>query len=311
MQSQAITKATARLAVAMNTSHTHNLQPGSNNDHIDFLETPKNNNGSFFNSFDSKASTLSGYNRPTVLSIGMISGTKSKGSKVFSAKRVGLPFISPLADQEVTSFPPSNTNVVIDEELEYDCVEDKLEKAARLKTARSLGMRRECLILKDYSIKGEQFIVKELVKAALASNISSKALDPTTAGNVRQYAIDINANFDEAAHQYAIELCDTSRDNIPTILDQTEKICRLCSSPSLRCLIVLKILRKALVSTQHPPDLSKLASEALSWVTDGDVKSEIEEAMRLLSIDSLVRKYCGNGKFLVATFVVITITADL
>ena len=280
----------------MNSSYAQNMQPGSNTDHIDIPETPRHNNSSFFNSFDSKASTRSGYSRPTVLNVGMISGMKSKGSKVFSAKRVGRP----LAESQAPSFPTAITTVAIDEELEYDCVEDKLKQAIRLKRARSLGMRRECLTLSHYSSKGEQFIVKELVKASLASNTTSQVGDLAgIAGSIRQYAIDANANFDEAAHQYAIELCDTSRDDIPIILYQSEKLCRLCSSPPLRCLIVLKMLRKALVSIQHPPDLSGLASEALSWVTDGNVKSELEEAMRLLAIDSLVRKYCGNGKSLV------------
>ena len=109
------------------------------------------------------------------------------------------------------------------------------------------------------------------------------------------YAKEGNADFDDALHQYAIELCDSSRDNIPNILKQAEKLARYCSSPAIRCLIVLKMLRKALVSIQRPPDLTGLAYDALSWVTDENVKSELEEALRLLSIDSLVRKYCGNG----------------
>lgn len=259
---------------------------------VDSPETPKHG-GSFFTSFDSKASSSrSFYNRPSVLNIGMISGMKTKGSKVFSAKRV---------EHHTAASPDANlfarTSVPIDEDLEYDCVEDKLNEALRLKEARSLGMDRECLMLKNYSNVGEQYIVKELVKVALNLVIASAhETYKKTVDKIRQFATYIKANFDEAVHSYAIELCDSSRDNIPDILHQAETLCRWCSSPQVRCLIVLKMLRKALVSIQRPPDLSDLASNALCWVTDGSVKSELEEALRLLTVDSLVRKYCGNGK---------------
>jgi hypothetical protein len=134
------------------------------------------------------------------------------------------------------------------------------------------------------------------VKVALLHIAShSESESEEIVNQTRLYAGKINANFDEAVHEHAIELCESSRDNIPSILHQTEVLCTWCSSLQIRCLIVLKMLRKALVSIQRPPDLSGIASGALRWVTDGNVKSELEEALRLLTIDTLVRKYCGNG----------------
>ena len=276
----------------MNNSFAHNTQLETN-DEDEVPETPRHNGSSF--SFDSKVSR-STVNRPTVLNIGMISGMKSKSGKVFSAKRVGRPSAPVSTD---ILFPSSSTsNIPVDDELEYDCVENKLNEAMRLKAARYLGIQRECLTLKNYSNEGEQYIVKQLIKVTLNLVVATEE-DVTKEGvsvdKIRVYAREVNANFDDAVHQYAIELCDSSRDNIPNILKQAEKICRWCSSPPIRCLIVLKMLRKALVSIQRPPDLSGLAYDALHWVTDENVKSELDEGVRLLSIDSLVRKYCGNG----------------
>lgn len=293
---QAVSKATARLTVAMNNSFAHKLRIDTDCDEFNVPETPKHN-GSFFTSFDSKASSGSLYNRPTVLNVGLISGMKTKGGRVYSAKRIERPPVSSPFTSDIPIFPTSSTaDISIDDDLEYDCVEDKLNEAMRLKEARNLGMNRECLALKDFSIKGELFIVKELLKLTLELVISSGETDSNeTVDKVRLYAKDVNADFDEAVRQYSVELCDSNRDNIPSILHKTEKLSRWVSSPAVRCLIVLKMLRKALVSIQRPPDLSALAAEALNWVADGNVKSELEEALRLLSIDSLVRKYCGNG----------------
>lgn len=285
-----MSKATASLTVAMNTTFAHRKEIEVEGDVV--VPDALKHNGSLFSSFNSNGSSAgSCYSRPTVLNIGMISGMKAKGSKVFSAKRVELPSA---ASSDASLFPTSD--VSIDEELEYDCVEYKLNDALNLKEARSLGMERKCLTLKNFSSKGSRYIAKELVKVALKlADVPADNTGKNTVDNIRQFATHIKADFDEAVHNYAIELCDSSRDNIPRILHQAETLSRWCSSPQTRSLIVLKMLRKALVSIQSPPDLTDLAAEVLCCVTDGDVKSELEEALRLLTVDSLVRKYCGNG----------------
>lgn len=282
----------------MNKSFAHKLHLETNKYDSDEANTPRHNE-SFFSSFDSKASARSAYKRPTVLNVGMLSGMKAAGQRVFSAKRMGRSFeLSPVSHDDSLFSSSSSVDfpIGVDEELDHDCVENKLIEATRLKAARRLGMERECLTLSNYSSKGEQYIVKELVKASLKKVLASGDNFEQTANKIREFALEVGADFDDAVHQYAVELCDSSRDHISSILKQTGMLTRWCSSPAVRCLIVLKMLRKALVSIQRPPDLSGLASEALTWATDGNVKSELEEALRLLSIDSLVRKYCGNGK---------------
>lgn len=275
------------------------------------LTTPRNKSSafSFCTSFDSKASTRSvRSSRPTVLNVGMISGTKKKDGRMTSAQRAGrgsgnnntsldFSFLSPSSPSDS---PISTEDSFFEEEhdtTEHDCVEHKLNEAVRLKSARDLGMERESLTLANYSSMGEKYIVKELVKSTLLnrSAAESQGLASGIVDKIRCYAADVDADFDHAVHQYANELCDSSRDNILHVMEQTKALSRWCSSPSAKCLIVLKMLRRALVSVQLPPDLTPLAEEAIGMAPNDNLKSELEEAARLLAIDSLVRKYCGNG----------------
>ena len=307
---QAVSRATARLTVAMNNCYTYPMQmmepandlDGENSD----LSTPRNNNASSVGtSFDINASmrsVRSMSSRPTVLNIGMISGMKRKDGRMMSAQRVTRGSSSNNTSLDFSFFNNPSPNSVAeasfvdeddDKSVEYDCVEYKLNEAICLKTARSLGMDREVLTLSNYSSKGEQYIVKELVKSALKR--SSLEDNADTVNEIRAFAVDVDASFDEAVQQYANELCDDNRSNIPHALQWTQTLSQWSSSPSVRCTIVLKMLRIALVSVQRPPDLTGLAKETIEMAVDENVKSELEEAFRLLGIDSLVRRYCGNG----------------
>ena len=183
-----------------------------------------------------------------------------------------------------------------DESVEYECVEYKLSHAIRLKAARGLGIANEVVSLANYLSKGEQYIVKELVKVASDRSLGEFwDLEESLVGEIRSFALDVGADFDEAVHQYANELYDNNRDNIPLALHRTQKLSHWCTSPTVRCTVVLKMLRIALVSTQRPPDLSSLARDAVAKAVDENIKSELQEASRLLAIDDLVRVYCGNG----------------
>lgn len=49
------------------------------------------------------------------------------------------------------------------------------------------------------------------------------------------------------------------------------------------------------ISSQNPlKSLFLLSKEALKWSSDETMKSELEEACRVLKLDNLVQKYCGN-----------------
>jgi hypothetical protein len=189
-----------------------------------------------------------------------------------------------------------------DESLDYDCVEYKLNEAIRLKKARDLGLSQTVLRLTTYSIKGEQYIIKELIKSALLHHYSEDSCDGTTLAasfivvdQMRSFAVTLDANFDEAVRQYATELCDNNRDDIPRALRQTRILFHWCNSPAIKCDIVLRMLRVAIVSVQRPPNITLLAKDAIAMAVNENDKCELQEALKLLEIDSLVRNYCGNG----------------
>ena len=295
----------------MNSCFAHPRQSElDDDDDVTEPSTPRNSVETFCTSFDSKASKryVPRQFRPTVLKIGLISGTKKRDGRMMSAQRISrgesgshdsstldfsfLQCKSPDSMAEASYVEEDDD----DESVEYDCVEYKLHDAIRLKTARGLGIAREVLTLANYSIKGEQYVVKELVKSALG-RYSDESRDSAASivDCIRSFAADVDADFDEAVKQYANELCDDNRDNIPSALHRARTLFQWCTSPSVRCGIVLKMLRVALVSVQRPPDITLLAKDAIATAVDENDKSELQEASRLLAIDSLVRNYCGNG----------------
>jgi len=240
-------------------------------------------------SLDATDKTISAsiHQRPSVLKVGIIRGRKSRQGRTFSAQRGGTTWAS-------TKIPPS-CDLDDVENIEHDCVEQKLNEAIRLKRARNLGITRDCLTLQNYKSKGDHYVVKELLKSALIRS----SLDPSTSivlvDGLKQFSKDVDVDFDTAMHQFSIELGDSKKDDTPHYLLDAQRLAQWCSSPSVMCLIVLSMLQKALVSIQRPPDLSRIADSAIEAATDDYIRSELKEAARLLSIDYLVRKYCGNG----------------
>ena len=234
--------------------------------------------------------TLSSANhhRPSVLKVGIIRGRKIRQGRTFSAQR------GKSSSATSTAQTPS-CDIYDHENIEHDCVEQKLIEATRLKRARDLGMRKDCLTLSNYKSKGDQFVVKELVKASLIRTSLDKSTSASVVDGVKKFADDVHVDFDHAMHQFSIELGNSKKDDIPHYWHDTQRLAQWCDSPSVMCLIVLSMLQKALVSIQRPPDLSQIAQKAIEAATDDCTKSELKEAARLLSIDYLVRKYCGNG----------------
>eukprot|EP00985_Skeletonema_marinoi_P020459 scaffold12176_cov144-Skeletonema_marinoi.AAC.20 len=263
---KAVSNATTKLSVAMNSMSALPAQvvvAGDKNMHV-----------------TDESISASIHHRPSVLKVGIIRGRKIKQGRTFSAQRGGAQ-------------PPSCLDDL--ENIEYDCVEQKLNEATRLKRARELGMSKDCLTLSSYESKGDHYVVKELVK----SDLIRTSLDPSTSAmvvdGVKQFSKDVHVDFDHAMLQFSIELGNSRKDDIPHYLHDAKRLAQWCDSPSVMCLIVLSMLQKALVSIQRPPDLSQIAHSAIEAATDDCTKSELKEAARLLSIDYLVRKYCGNG----------------
>jgi len=323
---KSVSKAIARLTVeTMNKNYDYPMQYMEASAAEDGSAADGNsNNNDTLNTSSSTSTARRTNSRPTVLNIGMISGMKRKDGRMMSAQRVTTSSANrvntttnntSLMDFSFFNNNPSPNSVTEqasfvnddddeedeDESIEYDCVEIKLNNAIRLKKARSLGLDKQVLSLSNYSSMGEQYIVKELVKMALSKQTSSvsaaEAEEEDLIDKIRAYASEVDANFDEAVQQYATELCSDNNHttDIPQAIQQSQVLSQWVTDPTVKCTIVLEMLRRARVSVDCPPDLSSIAKDAIGIAVDEKMKSELVEDLKLLVIDTFVRKYCGNG----------------
>ena len=308
-----------------------------NHDSGDACVTPRNNESFLGASFDSRASASvsrslanrSVSSRTTVLHVGQMRRDGHGGnasallarpaSRCGSAGGRAVPHDASLtlADFSFFSSPGSTaagspTSVAEasfeegdgDDGTGHDCVEIKLNEALRLQRARALGLKKESLTLANYAVRGEQYVVKELVKAALSWCLAEPRRErdaDALVDAIRAFAEEGGADVDAAARRHADELCDAGGEGIARVARRTRALYRWCASPLLKCRIALRTLRRARVSAEPPPDLAGLAREAIEVAAasvaaeEENIRSELEEAARLLAIDALVRKYCGNG----------------
>jgi hypothetical protein len=177
-----------------------------------------------------------------------------------------------------------------------DCLEIKLSQAKLIKRAHTLGIPGNSLSLGSFDFQGgSHYLVKELIQI-----ISKSTKDCETdiflkrKNEVELFSQEAEINFDDAIAEYVQELCDSNA-NKADFLGEAMGLVRLCCSPAVKCTIALKILRAALLCKEKPTNLANLSEEAIGWATDEQTKSELEEATRLLAIDKIVRKYCGDG----------------
>ena len=243
---------------------------------------------------------------PSVMQLGLLrGGPRQKGSASFLARRMGARKASSFAAPtnpdrkfENTSRSYVETNKIysqfVDNEMEAEAVENKLLQALSLKQARELGLPNHTASLRTYSdCGGSDFIAKELVRL-LSSRCSSDAeREAKIVESIQPFCSKSSTDFNTVLVLYTKELCDGNRNN-PKVLLEAASLSRLCTG-SARCDVALKVLRAALLCNEQPPALSDLSKEAIEWAVDDEMRSELEEAARLLVIDRIVRRYCGNG----------------
>jgi hypothetical protein len=111
----------------------------------------------------------------------------------------------------------------------------------------------------------------------------------------RQFCLDSAADYDQAIAEYAQELCG-DKNTTKKAIEESASLARCCIASETRCSVTLVSLRAALFCRFSPSWLSKLSQEAIEWAAgDSKLRSELEEASRLLLIDCIVGRYCGEG----------------
>jgi hypothetical protein len=177
-----------------------------------------------------------------------------------------------------------------------ETVEAKLTFARLLKQARSLGLERSLVSLRTFSnCGGAQFIAKELIRLFSSSALDHEGRVQKLSTHVKHFCERADASFDQALLQYANTLCG-GKTTSKSAIQESASVARCCSEASIKCQVTLITLRAALFCRYSPSWLSKLSLEAIEWASgDSVLRSELEEASRLLLIDGIVGRYCGEG----------------
>lgn len=219
------------------------------------------------------------------------SQTSKEKSAIGSGSRLPVPTILEVAVPKRRRFVNEEPNAENE-----DCVKDKLAAAKCLREARSLGLQRSVSLLRYYEEnEGAQFIAKKMIKLLSAGSESHGARMKVFSVVLRPFCQQFGISEDTAKFECTVDLC-RGKSVSRKAIEESCSIARSCSSVIVRCDVALAVLRAALLCDSALGDVLKLAKEAIVWAScDSGRQSELEEAARLLKIDSIVLKYCGSG----------------
>ena len=175
-----------------------------------------------------------------------------------------------------------------------ESVEIKLRHARHLEKARELGLPWSVVTLHQYMrFGGTERIATELVRIHSSSSSNHEERYVALTSKVKPFCDESGVDYDQILLKYNSDLCDSKRTSAKTILESSS-VARCCVDPLVKCEIALAVLRVALLSGKAPSSLTQLSRDAIAWASvNAALKSEIEEATRLLVVDGIVRKYCG------------------
>ena len=177
-----------------------------------------------------------------------------------------------------------------------DSVETKLETARWLKLARSLGLSHELVSLCNFVGRGgAEYVSKELIRYYSSSATSHEQRYEGLTADVQKFCNKTRAGYDKALMAYAKELCG-GKITSPQAIEEISSVARCCLSPTSKCQVTKIALQASLFCRFSPNWLTVLSKDAIEWSAgDSSLRSELEEASRLLLIDCIVGRYCGNG----------------
>ena len=210
---------------------------------------------------------------PTILELGALQQGATKAT---------FGIIRPLADERY--------------ELADDCVEVKLRAARCLEHARREGLGKETITLRNFESEGGADTVAKRLIACVSQSVSDHdARKHLMEVNLHKFCASFAVSYDGAVLECVQEIC-SAKGVTKSAVDEAVSLTLCCSSPVMRSKAFLAVLRAALQCGYAPADIASLTSKALEWsACDSTLRSQVEEASRLLFIDGIVLKYCGPG----------------
>ena len=314
-----VADATANLSTSMHTSFISSGPTADTNQSVNdsraLNDTSSSLNSSTSYYQDENQSTKPLFGKPpppSVMQLGVLRGgaPRQRGTASFMARRVQRGTgtnkgstsdpSSSIGDHCFNNYSACDAKAVKlyrqfeDKDMEAEEVEVKLGHAVSLRNARDAGLPQRIVTLRLYDERGgSSFIAKELVRM-ISSKVSNDAdREAQIMDRVKPFCEAAKTDFNVVLSMYTKDLCDSNRNNARVLLEAAS-LARLCTG-SARCEVALKVLRAAILCTEQPPALSNLSREAIEWAIDDEMRSELEEATRLLAVDRIVRRYCGNG----------------
>jgi hypothetical protein len=182
------------------------------------------------------------------------------------------------------------------DEIDEECVERKLFAAKCLLRARALGLPKEAIPLRDF----EDSTGLETCAEALALSLSRQSLSheqrfTLVRERVKTFCEELGCDFDEALLRYASRLCKGA-EVCGLSIEEASSIARCCWADEKKSEVTLSVVQAAILCGYSEDWLLDQAREAVLWASSNlSLQSEMEEAARLLLIDSIITKYCGRG----------------
>ena len=182
------------------------------------------------------------------------------------------------------------------QDIDEECVEQKLVAAKCLLRARGLGLPETSIRLREL---GSTLRLDDCALALLLSLSpkipSHEARVSFLRNHVKSFCDEIKCGFDDSLLTYITGLCKETEVTSRKILEAAS-ISRCCWSDENKANGTLLVVRAGVLCGTTDTWLLEQAREAIKWAsTDSSLRSEVEEAARLLLIDSIVIKYCGKG----------------
>lgn len=176
------------------------------------------------------------------------------------------------------------------------CVENKLREALCLQKARQLGYDKRSLSLRNFMSAGDAiFVATELIRIYSVSSPDHESRQNHLISLIQPFCEEFGVCFDDALFSCTTRLCKTKPITERSI-EEAASLARCCPSVVMKCKAAHLTITASLLCERAPDWLAELSQDAILWAAcDPTLKSELEEASRLLSIDRIVVRYCGIG----------------
>eukprot|EP00977_Amphora_coffeiformis_P013565 scaffold3586_cov164-Amphora_coffeaeformis.AAC.16 len=182
------------------------------------------------------------------------------------------------------------------QDIDEECVEQKLVAARCLLRARALGLPRGSILLHDFSAEhGLEDCARSLVLSLSEKANSHKERFSLLRDHAKVFCDEFGCGFDDSLLHYISALCKDTTVTGRKIKDAAS-MSRCCWTDENKSVGTLSVVRAAILCGYAEEWLLQQAREAVQWASSNlSLQSEMQEAARLLLIDSIISKYCGRG----------------